>query len=293
MEVNKLYPYPVLSVYTNDYKDCDFNVKIDVEKDGYDIKFKFNAELKSESILSCIKEGKAEYVYRIECPQTSFRKVVRTKDRNEILTVKGNELRGKCQLYPFVIATEDLLAYESNEFHNDYKGMAFEIEQGCVMAVAEMWLITIEKEIDEFEKSSSIFSITTNSSKENPNQMLVDLAQRKIVIKLPEEYINNYKMISQSPIAESIINSMIAVPALVYVLEEIKSKSIQERNEYSDSLWYRVLNKVLLKQFNLEIESNEFDSKDLLVIAQKLLNNPQIDAFKVLTSNFCMMGDDE
>ena len=38
MEIkSKLYPYPVLSYYSNDYGTGNFNVNITVESDGYDL----------------------------------------------------------------------------------------------------------------------------------------------------------------------------------------------------------------------------------------------------------------
>lgn len=44
MEIRyKLYPYPVLAYYSDDYKDGSFDTTIDLQKDGYNIRIDFMA----------------------------------------------------------------------------------------------------------------------------------------------------------------------------------------------------------------------------------------------------------
>lgn len=46
MEIRKrLYPYPVLSPFTDDFQKGSFNVTIDCLEEGYDLNVKFQAEL--------------------------------------------------------------------------------------------------------------------------------------------------------------------------------------------------------------------------------------------------------
>lgn len=46
MEIKyKLYPYPVLSSYSNDYGNGAFDVAIDIVRDGYDLRIDFLATL--------------------------------------------------------------------------------------------------------------------------------------------------------------------------------------------------------------------------------------------------------
>ena len=49
MEIKyKLYPYPVLSSYSNDYGTGAFDVAIDIVRDGYDLRIDFLATLTNE-----------------------------------------------------------------------------------------------------------------------------------------------------------------------------------------------------------------------------------------------------
>ena len=157
------------------------------------------------------------------------------------------------------------------------------------MAVGKMVTVNISKDIDEIADTPSIFNISKNPD-ESCRQMLVDMSQRKIIIKLPLSDFYSYKVLSSTPSAQYILNSLTVIPALVLVLEDLKSLSIHERSEYSDTLWYKVLSKVLQTQFECNIESEEFNSQNCLELAQKLINNPITDAFTFLTSSFGIAG---
>ena len=74
MEIRyKLYPYPVLAYYSDDYKDGSFDTTIDLQKDGYNIRIDFMASLTNEGLKKLIHDGQAQYVYHLECAQTGFR----------------------------------------------------------------------------------------------------------------------------------------------------------------------------------------------------------------------------
>ena len=175
------------------------------------------------------------------------------------------------------MAVDDLKGFTSPDFHEDYQGIAFDIEAGCVMAVGKMVTVDISKDIDDLANTPSIFNISKNPD-ESCKQMLVDMSQRKIIIKLPLSDFYSYKALSATPLAQPILISLTVVPALVYVLEELRALPIQERSENSDTLWYKVLSKALLTQFDCDIESEEFNNQNCLVLAQKLINNPVTDA---------------
>lgn len=293
MEIKyKIYPYPVLSSFSNGYKSGTFDASIDPVRDGYDIRIDFVATLTCQSLLDCIKQGVAKYVYHLECAQTGFRTVVQTDKVSEVYTLLSKTVNGKLQICPFVVATQDIKGYSSEDFHDDYQGFKFDIEAGCVMAVGKMVTIDITKNIDDLANTPSIFNIVRNPDP-SCQQMLVDMSGRKILIKLPLGDFYSYKALSTTPLAQPILNSLTVVPALIYVLEELKALSYQERAENADTLWYKVLSKALLTQFDCDIESEAFDNQNFMILAQKLINSPLSDAFTFLTSSFNDAGGDE
>ena len=243
MEIKyKLYPYPVLSGYSDDYKDGQFDVSIDISRDGYDLKISFQAALTCQSLLDLIQNEKAKYVYHLECAQTGFRTVSQTNKVTETYILSSKQVNGKLQICPFVAAIQDITGYSSTDFHNDYSGISFDIEAGCVLAVGKMVTVDISKDIDDLANTPSIFSITRNADA-TCKQMLVDYSGRKILIKLPLDDYYSYKQLGNMPQAQSILNSLTVIPALTYVLEELRAQSIDERSENADTLWYRTLSK--------------------------------------------------
>jgi hypothetical protein len=60
-----------------------------------------------------------------------------------------------------------------------------------------------------------------------------------------------------------------------------------------ENLWYRVIRKTLLKQFECDIESEDFSNQNPFELAQKLINNPISDAFDALSNGFGESEGDE
>ncbi len=293
MEIRyKLYPYPVLSHYSDDYKTGEFDVSIDIVRDGYNLRVDFLSTLTSSGLKELIKVGRAQYVYHLECAQTGFRTVVRTIETSASFMISNKSVNGKLQICPFVVAKEDIAGFSITDFHDDYSEMSFDIEAGCVMAVGKMAIIDISKDIDDLANTPSIFSIIRNADT-NCKQMLVDMSGRKIVIKLPLNDYYSYKQLSKTPQAQAILNSLTIIPALTYVLAELKCMPVNDRIENADTLWYKTLSKTLLTQFDCNIESTEFNSCNCIELSQKLINDPITDAFQMLTSSFGISGGDD
>lgn len=293
MEIKyKLYPYPVLSTYSDDYRQGTFDASIDVIKEGYSIRVDFLASLTSAGLKEKINAGAAKYVYHLECAQTGFRKVVITDKVSESYIIDSKLICGKLQICPFVVAVEDIIGYTTEDFHEDYQSIPFDIEAGCVMAVGSMITADISKDTDDLANTPSIFSIIRNADA-NCKEMLVDMSGRKIVIKLPLEDYYNYKKLAITPLYQPILNSLTVIPALIYVLGELKEMSIESRLENQESLWYKTLNKVLLTKFDCDLESESFSSVNSIEMAQKLINSPVSDAFRMLTSSFGISGGDD
>lgn len=188
MEIKyKLYPYPVLSSYSNDYRTGSFDVAIDVVRDGYDLRIDFLATLTCQSLLNCIKQGTAKFVYHLECAQTGFRTVIQTDKVSEVYTLLSKTVNGKLQICPFVVAVNDLIGFTSPDFHEDYQGIAFDIEAGCVMAVGKMVTVDISKDIDDLANTPSIFNISKNP--DESCKQLISFMVLKFGLLLPDSHL--------------------------------------------------------------------------------------------------------
>lgn len=151
---------------------------------------------------------------------------------------------------------------------------------------------TIAKEMEDLANTPSVFSIIRNA---DPlvTHMIVGIDGQKIVVKLPLNDYYSYKQLAKAPITQPVLNAITIIPALTYALEELKCRSIEEREELSESGWYRTVRKTLLTKFDVDIESNDFNQQNMVVLAQRLINDPLTEAFKVLCDGFGTTGGDE
>lgn len=279
----KLYPYPVLSGYSDDYVDSSFTTAIELKKDGYNIKVEFLAELNNTELQQHLKAGNVKIVYHIECAQTGFRIALQTSNAELTHIISNKSICGRVQICPFVVAVKNIPEYVNKSFNEDYRGFKFSIEAGCIMAVGTQVNIDLDKDLNDLTSTPSVFSIIKNAN-ETELSMIVDMDHKKIVIKLPEKDYYNYKVINDEATIQPILNSLVIVPALTYVLQELKMRTTDERYEYSNYSWYRAIKKALSSHFNCDIDSTQFSEMNMIEIAQKLINSPISDALQVLSS---------
>lgn len=293
MEIRpKLYPYPVLSYYSDDYVDSNFDTVINPVRDGYNIRLDFLAEVNNSGISDLLTSGKAKIVYHLECAQTGYRVAVST-EKNELSHVIVNKMiSGRLQVCPFIVAETEISEYVNPNFHEDYRGFKFTIEEGCVMAVGKQVNIDVDKDISDLSNTPSVFSIIKNDD-ELALGMVVEFNYKKIVIKLSERDFFNFKSLNGQVLIQSILNSLVVIPALTYVLEEVSKRDPDERYEYSSYAWYRAVKKSLANKFNCDIESDKFSERNMLETAQKLINVPLSDALQTLSSGYSNISEEE
>lgn len=281
----RLYPYPVLTKYTDDYKDSKFEVEMANTLDGKFVKLSFSAQLENTGLSKLLEEGKIHFLYHLECSQTGFREAITTSKYDLIKPILCTKLRGRLQICTFIVATQDIPKFKNDNFHEDYRGFTFLIERGCVVGVGDQFNVDIEEDPFELENTPSIFSIIKNLDNEAQG-MLVDMDQRKIIIKIPKKSFYNLASIRQIPQIQPTINSLIIIPALLYVLEEVSKRPIDERYDYSQYGWYRAINKALKQKFDCDFESQAFSNLNMVEVAQKLIDSPLEDALAAMFSDF-------
>ena len=280
----KMYPYPVLAYFLDDYKDKHaFNVKITNVKDGFNTRLVFEAALTNKELLGLVRSGKASFVYHMECSQTGFRKVIRTDKLSSSYVLSNREVKNLVQICPFIVADENLQSYFSKDFDDDYKGMSFDVEEGCVLAVGQQVNADVSVRIDDLANTPSIFSIIQNTD-ETIKEMKVDGSGEKIVVQLPYNDYYSYKSLSQNPRFETVLNALTIVPALVLVIEEIKRWDSEEMNRRGqDCGWFRSIRNVLLKEFDCDVEGGGLSGRESMELAQKLIGSPLPGAFAELS----------
>ena len=267
---NRYYPYPVIVEGGDYYENSKFSSSVNQEMEGYDAKITITVELNDTLLLQKIEQGEVVYAHHIECPQTCYRRVIKTKEKVKDILLKDKDVNGIVQICSFVIAEKDIDKYTNESFAADYRGWKFNIEKGCILAIGNQYNVRINKIRDDLANTSSIFSIVPNAD-HTENNLLVDLGQQKIVISLPEKTYQQYYNIQGYIDIQPAMHSMIIVPALVYVFSELRSTETLEEMDYYR--WYRSLKKAC-NGIGINIDEEGLKKMDLFKVAQQLLNSP-------------------
>ena len=270
---NKYFPYPVIAKGNESYATATFTSDVDFEKNGFHIRFILKASSSNEGINELIASKKASFVHHIECVQTCYRYAVITQEEEEVFQIHQSKLNGAVQISTVIVANEDLKGYKNADFSADYRGFVFNIKKGCLLAIGECIEIELNKQKDDLENTSSIFSIVPNL---DPNETIINVdvssTKSKIVIRIPIKGCNIYKNLSANLELQSIMHSMIIVPALVQVFDELKA-SRHELYNYSDCRWFKALTKAC-KNLKIELTEQSLENFDSYKTAQLLMDSP-------------------
>lgn len=280
---NKYFPYPVIALGNDSYSTATFNSDVDYELNGYHIRFYLKASTNNDEINDLIKSKKASFVHHIECAQTCYRHIVSTEDEETAFSIHQSKLNGCVQISTLIVANEDINGYKNTDFSADYRGFSFNIKKGCILAIGGCVELDINKQKDELENTSSIFSIVPEL---DPNETIINVdinsTKPKIIIRIPIKGYYIYKNLSSNLELQSIMHSMIIIPALVQVFDELKATRYN-LYDYEDSncRWYNALKKAC-KQLKIEIDEQGLENLDSYRTAQQIMDSPTMKALNYL-----------
>lgn len=270
---NRLYPYPVLAAFNDDYIDSSFRTEVEDAREGFEIVFNVQSWLENDDLCKMIRSGEAEFLYHIECSRTGYRAINISDKYQEAIRISDSLLNGEVHFCSFVVAKKELHNYVNSKFNPDNNDPVALIEKGGILAIGTQTNFNIIKRTTDLLATSSPFKIVLNPD-DSVNNMVVEYeSEKRIRIKLCRKDMANYKAMVGSGEVTDILNSAIVVPALVYVLTELSHQDADalEAN-YSDLIWYQAIKESLKKNFNMDIfklsEANTYE------LAQKMLKIP-------------------
>jgi len=272
----KLFPYPVLSYMTDDYVDSVFRSEVTVEYDPNAVTISASIYLDNEELLALLESEVVEYICHIECSETTYRRVLRSKAPDVHVRIGESMLKGKVNICTFIVAKTDMDEYRNRSFNPDYDNRGFHVDKGSILGFAEQTNVFIDKELEEFTKIPSIFVILRKQV-EAVEPVEINLDSDRIMLKLHEqEYIAYQKIIKRFDLLQA-SHAMLIFPALVYTIDRIKSDGCDHYDEYR---WFRVIRKKL-REHGVELNEAGITQEDSFKLAQLLLNMP---SYRALTS---------
>lgn len=272
----RLFPYPILNndrLYSQ-FKESVFSLEYEelVTDELYSLE-NIRCNITSEYLIDLIKNGLAEIVVVIECASTMFRHHYILSLEKTTINIPISDLNGKLTVSAYIVATKDIEKYSCKDFLDDYEGYRFSIEKNDILAVDDGFTNKIDFDENEDTKKSSVFVVIKDKTIKDET-MHIDFDTSKVIIYLPEEQWNRYEKTKRIGKFQNLYFSILAIPALVYAIQELEKKDAtldQLRMDYS---WF---NAFLLSYKNInnhELTDEEFLTMNAYLEVQKLMNTP-------------------
>ena len=268
---NRLFAYPVLSDEKADYKESIFNVDFEQAMQGVNsLQLNFDIAMNCRELQEIILNGQAEYVIHLECTTTAYREVLHSVSKHIEHIIPISRVNGTLDAVAFVILKKRISKFYSSDWVEDFDGMTFDLFQGSILAYQNLTSLDITKDYEEFTNAGSIFSIyKRNTDEDKPAEIMLDSA--KIRIGLGSHDYDVYSVYSAKTELQSLFHSMLILPALVYVFEELKQDDGEET--YHNKEWFLALEKSYAKRgmrFMDEVLNSEKTSYQLAQEAMEL-----------------------
>lgn len=282
---NRLYTYPILCNEKDDYVDSVFDVTMSTDDSTVsNLNLKIHFKMNNKEIRQAMLDKKAEYVIHIECPTTSFRAKVSSEIRSDIeYSIPYKKLNGKIELVAFVLATQNIEGFISNDWNEDFEGLKFDISKGSILAFHNLPDLIISKDDQDLMRASSIFSVVKRNTDANL-PISIELNSDKIRIGLASKEYQMYNKFANVDEARPIVNALVILPALVYTFEELRQVGNEDNFKYKS--WYISLEKAYQKKgVNLQQVLLD-DDRTSLECAQDAMDLPITSALDCIQDLF-------
>ncbi len=267
----KAWPHPVLRPpnYGDDYPHAEFEVEIEVERTKKSTAVEVSArfELSEPSLLRILEQGKAQFALLIRSPQTHYRELLKSRQRDIRRSFAAGALSGRVELAPFLICEQPLRGFRAEGWHSDFLGRTFDIDPGSVLAEdvsKDYWIDTTDE-----APLGSIFGHKYHPNLPN-GRWNYELAEDRVWIVMSNSDTQQYRAAREQadsqPDGQYLMNGLY-LPALIAVLNDVD----QNTEEYEDYRWFSSLGQRLEA---LGCPHLGRENANRAVDAQKLLDSP-------------------
>jgi hypothetical protein len=288
---NRLYTYPILASEKDDYKKSVFEVDVSRENSNINslvLEFKFKQT--NQEIETLLFQKKAAFYIHIECSTTSYRRLISNKMSPTMSwTIPYKDINGRVELVAFILATENITKYSNSDWNEDFQGLTFDIPKGSIIAYQNLPDLIITKDDEDLQSASSIFSVVKDNVIDN-HPATIELNSNKIKIILSAEEYKLYNKFSMMNTTRTIVNSLIVLPSLVYVFEELRQEG--SADVYGDKSWFISLNNAYKKK-NQDLIEVLNSGKTSLECAQEAMDLPITEALKKVDSIYMTEQEDD
>ena len=266
---SRLFPYPLLARWTDDYGERDFSVKLTgtlTSKRKINLGIEFQNG--SEFLRNLVTDGKAQYALVVSCAATSARKVIAAPfpDGRDAIELDADDYLNELSSIPYIVSTKELREFISPEHAGEFREAfpsGFTIPEGGILGAG----VVVRTPIEPESNATSVIDLVAND-KVPEGQMIVDLDKQRIKIALsPEDKALVEALRQKSPYSRemTMLFSSLYLPAVVEAIRKLSSSPSEYR-------WMTVL-KNALEKHGIDMESDSL-ADDAFVHAQTILKSP-------------------
>lgn len=274
---NRLFTYPVLSDEKDDFINSIFHVDYEQSMQGVNsLKLVFDITMNCEDLERLIIDGKADYVIHLECSTTAYREVIHSVSKHIEHVIPIGRINGSFDAVAFIILKKNIKNYYCSDWVEDFSDPIPNLTVGTILAYQNLSSLDITKDYEEFTNAGSIFSVYKRVTEEDcPAE--INLDSTKIRIGLGTKDYDVYAVYSGKTELQSLFHSMLILPALVYVFEELKQEGGEET--YHNKEWFLALEKAYSKRGIVFMEEVLNPEKTSYQLAQEAMELPLSKAF--------------
>ena len=266
-----VYSHPVLRVDTDDVAGSVMFSPPMVEDKQLILE---SVGIKNDEIKELINDGRATYALYIENSASFFSRTFQFSENKYIVYLNPKEYpQGKYSMELMVVANKEIIGYELDSFHNDYKGQDFNLQAGDLIAYLGVAHFEIDKEYPTLNQNKSIFEFDPTDDDNIKGRSSTYFADGKIKIQVHNDDMRDIlqRMLG---IDVNYIYSVYVLPALSWALQMLKAdmREAQEESrvsEFEEAPWALSIQE-RMDRLNLSRDDNP------LLLAHKLLNSPLV-----------------
>jgi hypothetical protein len=257
------FPYPVLSKNTKDYLEGNFNVKIEVSESRSTgkISIKYDVELSEPSISKLVDNNEAALKLFVVGRHTFYNELHDIKNEKGDIEFNKGELLGPVILRPLVCAISDIYIENLSNLNEEFREISWSFSPSDIIAIGEE--IKLDVGLDKLAPMETIFNLVINEDIIDGGTN-VSFDEDKILIAANKKTVEGINALRGNHVGQIILLNGVYLPAIMEVLEAIKSGI----HDYEGKRWFSTF------AAKCNFHGVNLKDPDLLIDAQKLLQLP-------------------
>lgn len=271
---NRIYPYPIYSELSDDYKNNDFSLEADIEYDSETASLQLKVNLEDEVIRELIINRLVGLYCHVECSSTKYRELfelsLNTEDSVYNIEIPLFKLNDNIEVMCMLVAKENIASFADDNLGDLYEGEKIRFPQYGTIGFTDTTELTLVKRMDINGDIPSVFTIVAS---EEEKEIQTEFNGDQIEIFIPKDQYEIYENYKGTGIR--VKQMMVIIPALIEVLDIIKTGE----GGFDDLPWFIVIEEAIKKLNYTGFDDDNFKNKPSFELAQEILGDIAKDAF--------------